>query len=77
MIGSTEQRRPAEPEDAHRGWVAPTPADAVEAAADRAMAAAERAVAEGTATDDQRAGVRRMSDARTHEQRRAAYMAEG
>jgi hypothetical protein len=77
MIGSTEQRRPGEPDDAHRGWVAPTPADAVEAAADRAMAAAERAVVDGSATDDQRDGVRRMSDARTHEQRRTAYMDEG
>ena len=37
------------------------------------MAAAERAVATGTATDDQQADVRRMDDARTHEQRRAAF----
>ncbi|WP_285653040.1 hypothetical protein [Actinomycetospora sp. NBRC 106375] len=71
VIGSTE-RRP-EPEDARRGWVAPTPADADEAAIDRAMAEAERAVAEGTATDEQRDRVRRMGDARTHEQRRAAF----
>jgi hypothetical protein len=62
-----------EPEDAHRGWIAPTPADADEARADRAMAAAERAVAAGTATDDQRARVRRMAGARTQEQRREAY----
>jgi hypothetical protein len=77
MIGITEKRRPSEPEDAHRGWVAPTPADAAEAAADRAMAAAERAVATGTATDDQRADVRRMDDARTHEQRRVAFRDHG
>ncbi|MDD7941471.1 hypothetical protein PHK61_23900 [Actinomycetospora lutea] len=73
MIGSVEGRRHEEPEDAHRGWVAPTPADADEAAADRAMAAAERAVAQGTATDDQRARVARMGQARTHEQRRASF----
>lgn len=77
MIGSVEGRRHEEPEDARRGWVAPTPADADEAAADRAMAAAERAVAEGTATDDQRARVERMGPARTHEQRRAAFRAAG
>lgn len=76
MIGSSE-RRPAEPEDARRGWVAPTPADADEAAIDRAMAAAERAVAAGTASDDQRKGVDRMGQARSHEQRRAAFRAEG
>lgn len=74
MIGSTDQRRPNEPEDAHRGWVAPTPADADEAAADRAMAAAERAVAEGTATDDQRTEVRLMGEARTHEHRRDTFL---
>ena len=73
MIGSVEGRRYQEPEDAHRGWVAPTPADGDEAATDRAMAAAERAVASGTATDDQRARVARMGEARTHEQRRNAF----
>lgn len=77
MIGTSEQRRRGEPEDARRGWVAPTPADADEAAADRAMAAAERAVATGTATEDQRAGVERMAEARTHEQRRAAFRGAG
>ncbi|MEJ2886552.1 hypothetical protein [Actinomycetospora aeridis] len=76
MIRSDEQRGVVEPEDAHRGWVAPTPADADEAAADRAMAAAERAVASGTATDEQRAGVDRMGGARTHEQRRDAFRGE-
>jgi hypothetical protein len=76
MIGSRE-RRTAEPEDARRGWVAPTPADADEAAVDRAMAAAERAVAAGTATDEQRARVDRMAPARSHEQRRVAFRGEG
>ncbi|GAA4911922.1 hypothetical protein EV188_103175 [Actinomycetospora succinea] len=76
MIG-VEGRRHDEPEDAHRGWVAPTPADADEAAVDRAMADAERAVAEGGATDDQRARVARMGQARTHEERRAAFRGEG
>ena len=73
MIGSTAKRRHDEPEDAHRGWVAPTPADAAEAAMDRAMADAERAVAEGTASSDQRTSVGRMAGARTHEQRREAF----
>lgn len=73
MDGSVDERRANEPEDAHRGWVAPTPADAEEAVTDRAMAAAERAVADGSATDDQRARVARMEVARTHEQRRAAF----
>jgi len=73
MTDSVDQRRPTEPEDAHRGWVAPTPKDTEEAGVDRAMADAERAVAAGTATDDQRTRVRRMGDARTHEQRRAAF----
>jgi len=77
MIGSTDHPRTDEPQDAHRGWIAPTPADADEAAADRAMAEAERAVAEGTASDDQRAGVRRMAHARTHEQRRADFLEAG
>lgn len=71
MIGSVE------PEDARRGWVAPTPADADEAAVDRAMAEAERAVAGGTATDEQRAAIDRASKARTHEQRRAAFRGDG
>ncbi|MDD7966442.1 hypothetical protein [Actinomycetospora lemnae] len=73
MIRSDEKRGRAEPEDVHRGWVAPTPRDTDEAAADRAMAAAERAVAEGTASEDQRSRVQRMAQARTHEQRRAAF----
>jgi hypothetical protein len=76
MIGSTEQRRQGEPEDAHRGWVAPTPADAAEAATDRAMADAERAVAEGRASADQRTSVGRMAAARTHEQRREAFRSD-
>jgi hypothetical protein len=76
MIRSDEQRGAGEPEDAHRGWVAPTPADADEAALDRAMAAAERAIAEGTATDEQRAGAARMGQARTHEERRRAFRGE-
>lgn len=73
MIDGVEESRPDEPEDARRGWVAPTPADTEEAAADRAMADAERAVVEGTATDEQRARVDRMGGARTHEGRRAAF----
>jgi hypothetical protein len=77
MIGNVEKRRATEPEDAHRGRVAPTPADADEAAADRAMADAERAVATGTASDDQRTRVQRMAPARTHEQRRAAFRRDG
>jgi hypothetical protein len=76
MISSTE-RRTDEPEDARRGWVNPTPADTDEAALDRAMAAAERAVAAGTATDDQRTRVSRMAEARSHEQRRAAFRRAG
>ena len=76
MIGSSERRAP-EPEDVRRGWVNPTPADADEAALDRAMAAAERAVASGTATDDQEERVDRMSRACSHEQRRAAFRGEG
>jgi hypothetical protein len=73
MVDRNGKRRQGEPEDAHRGWVAPTPADADEAVTDRAMAEAERAVAEGTASEDQRDLVDRMAGARTHEQRRAAF----
>ncbi len=73
MIRSEDRQTNTEPDDAHRGWVAATAADADEARAIRAMADAERAVAEGTATDDQRTDVERMAGARTHEERRAAY----
>ena len=65
---------PTEPEDAHRGYIAPTPADADEARADRDMAAAERAVAQGAASPEQARLVDRISDARTHEERRRLWL---
>jgi hypothetical protein len=72
----TEDRRTEEPEDAHRGWIAPTPADTREAVADREMADAERAVAEGTASGEQATRVAGMSTARTQEQRRSIWLGE-
>jgi hypothetical protein len=66
--------RSAEPEDAHRGQIAPTPGDADEARADRDMAAAERAVAQGAATDEQARLVDAISEARTHEERRRLWL---
>jgi hypothetical protein len=66
--------RPAEPEDAHRGRIAPTPSDAEEARADRDMAAAERAVAQGAASEEQAAMVDKLADARTHEERRKIWL---
>ena len=66
--------RITEPEDAHRGWIAPTPGDADEARADREMAAAERAVAQGAASPEQARLVDRISDARTHEERRRLWL---
>lgn len=45
-----------EPEDAHRGFINPTPQHQEEAGADREMAGAARAVTSGTATEEQ-AGV--------------------
>ena len=66
--------RATEPEDAHRGYVAPTPADADEARADRQMADAERAVAQGAASEEQARLVDRISDARTHEERRRLWL---
>jgi hypothetical protein len=68
-------QRTATPEDAHRGTIAPLPADADEAAADRELADAERAVALGTASDEQRARVAATAEARTHEERRRQWMA--
>ena len=66
--------RTAEPADAHRGYVAPTPSDADEARADRDMADAERAVAQGAASAEQARLVDRISDARTHEERRRLWL---
>jgi hypothetical protein len=77
MIRSDAPRGRGEPEDARRGWLAPTPADADEAALDRAMADAERAVVLGTATDEQRDMVDRTGAARSHEQRRDASRDDG
>lgn len=68
-------QRTSVPEDAHRGTIAPLPADAQEAAADRELADAERAVALGTATDSQRARVAAGAEARSHEERRRQWMA--
>jgi hypothetical protein len=67
--------RSVEPEDAHRGMIAPLPHDNAEAKADRDMADAERAVAMGAASADQAAAVDRISDARTHEERRRLWLA--
>ena len=64
----------AEPQDAHRGQIAPTPGDADEARADRDMADAERAVAQGAASAEQARLVDRISDARTHEERRRLWL---
>lgn len=72
---SEGRRRSAEPEDARRGTIAPTPSDAVEARADREMAAAERAVAQGAASEHQAAMVDKLADARTHEERRRLWIA--
>ena len=69
------KQRTSVPEDAHRGTVAPLPADAGEAAADRELADAERAVALGTATDVQRTRITASGEARTHEERRRQWMA--
>ena len=68
--------RPEEPEDARRGWIAPTPTDAREATADREMADAERAVAEGTASTEQATRVDGMATARTQEQRRSIWLGD-
>jgi hypothetical protein len=79
-VAITKKRNPeatgrsTEPEDAHRGYVAPTPADADEARADRDMAAAERAVAQGAASPEQARLVDAISDARTHEERRRLWL---
>lgn len=67
--------RSIEPEDARRGFIAPMPHDNDEARADRDMADAERAVALGSATAEQAADVDRISDARTHEERRRLWLA--
>jgi malic enzyme len=66
--------RSAEPEDARRGYIAPTPNDAREARADREMAAAERAVAQGAASTEQARLVDAISEARTHEERRRLWL---
>lgn len=52
----------------------PIPTTAAEHAVDRAMAAAEVAVAQGAATADQARRVDALSDLRTHEDRRRAWM---
>lgn len=73
--GTVEQPgRGAEPADARRGRIAPTPADADEARADREMADAERAVAQGAASEEQAALVDKVSEARTHEERRRLWL---
>lgn len=66
--------RSTEPEDARRGYIAPTPGDADEARADRDMAAAERAVAQGAASNEQARLVDAISEARTHEERRRQWL---
>lgn len=66
-------RRTAEPEDAHRGHIAPTPADVDEARADREMAEAERAAAQGNASPEQAALLDRLAGARSHEERRRIW----
>lgn len=76
MSNMVEYSRTEDPQDAHRGWVSPTPSDVREAVADREMADAERAVAEGTATAGQTAGVALMAAARTQEQRRSIWLGE-
>ncbi len=67
-------RRGDVPDDANRGYVNPVPADAEEARADRDMADAERAVAQGAASKEQAALVDKISDARTHEERRRLWL---
>ncbi|NMO92108.1 hypothetical protein [Actinomycetospora sp. TBRC 11914] len=71
---SAERSRSSEPADARRGHIAPTPSDADEARADREMADAERAVAQGAASEEQAALVGKISDARTHEERRRLWI---
>lgn len=66
--------RTDEPDDAHRGYVAPHPDDRAEAAADREMADAERAVVMGTADERQAMRVSAIGGARTHEERRRQWM---
>jgi hypothetical protein len=78
-VGSTESGtpeapgRPVEPEDAHRGPIAPLPADADEVRADREMAEAERAIAQGAASPEQTRRIGRIAQARTHEERRRLW----
>lgn len=67
-------RRGTEPEDAHREFVAPAPANRDEALADREMADAERAVVTGSATEEQATRVRAVGEARTQEDRRRLWM---
>jgi hypothetical protein len=64
----------AEPGDARRGLIAPLPGDVEEARADRDMADAERAVAQGAASSEQARLVDKISDARTHEERRRLWL---
>ena len=79
-MGSTQGGTPeapgrsAEPEDARRGSIAPLPADAADARADREMAEAERAVAQGGASPEQTRRVGRIAQARTHEERRRLWL---
>jgi hypothetical protein len=66
--------RTTQPADARRGYVAPTPGDAREARADRDMAEAERAVAQGAASAELARLVDKISNARTHEERRRLWL---
>lgn len=66
--------RQVEPEDARRGYIAPVPADADEARADREMADAERAAAQGAAGPEQTRRIGRLAQARTHEERRRLWL---
>jgi hypothetical protein len=63
-----------EPEDARRGIIAPLPAGADEARADREIAEAERAVAQGASSPDQTRMIGRLAQARTHEERRRLWL---
>lgn len=72
--GSVQASQRGEPEDARRGYIAPTPRTPAEAAADRELAEAERAVAQGSADSVTAARVAALAGARTHEVRRAHWM---
>ena len=63
-----------EPEDVQRGQIAPIPADADEAQADREMAEAERAVAQGASDPEQTRRIGRLAEARSQEERRRLWL---